>query len=80
MRGYISEIKGGEASDKLVKYLEKLEKRYDEKMPVLTDRSKVIESLACLMPPKGTGEADVHAFYDCREAVEEVFPVKWLRK
>lgn len=80
MRGYVSEIKGGQASDKLVKYLEKLEKRYDEKMLVLTDRSKVIESLACLMPPKGTGEADVQAFYDCRKAVEEVFPVKWLRK
>ena len=80
MRGYISEIKGGEASDKLVDYLEKLERRYDENSSLFSDRGKVVESLACLMPSKGSSQEEVKAFYDRRKAVEKVFPVRWLSK
>ena len=80
MRSYISEIKGGEASNKLVKYLEKLEKRYDENKPLFIDREKVIESLACLMPPKGADDTAAKAFYDRRHAAEYVFPLRWLMK
>jgi len=80
MRSYISEIKGGEASNKLVKYLEKLEKRYDENKPLFIYREKVIEFLACLMPPKGADDTAAKAFYDRRHAAEYVFPLRWLMK
>ena len=79
MRGYIADVKAsGEASGKLVKYLDKLEKNYAANAATLADRKGVIESLACLVPPQGTDEEGCRAFYERRRAAEKVFPIKWL--
>ncbi len=79
LRGFLSQIKNGDASKQLKNYMANLEKNYDENASVLADRKGVIESLACLVPSQGTDEAGCRAFYERRRAAEKVFPLKWLQ-
>lgn len=77
---FLAQIRAGEPSKQLLKYLSKLEKNMAENAALLSDRRAVLESLACLVPPEGTDVAGVKAFYDRRKAAEKVFPLKWLMK
>ena len=77
---YIASLRQGNPSKKLASYLDRLEKRLKENSELLADREGVVQSLACLVPPSGTSEADAEAFYARRRAAERVFPLRWLMK
>ena len=77
---YIASLRQGNPSKKLASYLDRLEKRLKENSELLADREGVVQSLACLVPPSGTSEADAEAFYARRSAAERVFPLRWLMK
>ena len=77
---YVDKVRNSQPSKKVARYLDRLEKRLKENSELLADREGVVRSLACLVPPSGTSEADAEAFYARRRVAERVFPLRWLMK
>lgn len=79
MDRYISEIQKGTDNDKVKKYLEKLQRNFNKNEAMLNDRESVIRSLTYLLPKNSKDTNTIHLL-QCRKALEEVFPLKWLYK
>ena len=79
MDRYISDIQKGTDNEKVKKYLEKLQRNFNKNEAMLNDRESVIRSLTYLLPKNSKDTNTIHLL-QCRKALEEVFPLKWLYK
>ena len=71
-------LASGNLSDDETVYLRQLENTFDSHSATLADRYASIQSISCLVPPASFTSDERKAFYARRDALEEIFPLKWL--